>query len=74
MVDMAYAGMSALVDDPTTLAQLHAFSDEHADALEQFADSYVEVEPGVIYELYVRDAVPYEGEDGLIPRFWAADP
>jgi hypothetical protein len=74
MIDMEYAGMSALVDDPTTLAQLHAFSDEHADALEQFSDFYVEVEPGVVYELYLRDAVPFEGEDGLIPRFWTADP
>jgi hypothetical protein len=67
-------GMSVLVDDPATLTQLRQFSDEHADALEQFTDFHVEVEPGVIYELYVRDAVPLEGEDGLIPRLWHADP
>jgi hypothetical protein len=67
-------GMSALVDDPTTLAQLREFGDEHADALEQFSDFYVEVEPGVIYELYLRDAVPFEGGDGLIARFWHSDP
>ncbi len=73
-LDMEEVGMSVLVDDPTTLAQLREFADQHADALEQFTDFHVEVEPGVIYELYVRDAVPFEGEDGLIPRFWHADP
>jgi hypothetical protein len=67
-------GMSVLVDDPATLAQLHEFADEHADDLEQFGDFHVEVESGVIYELFVRDAVPFEGENGLIPRFWGEDP
>lgn len=74
MQDMEEVGMSALIDDPLTLAQLYEFRDEHVDALEQFTDFYVEVEPGVIYELYLRDAVPFEGADGLIPRFWHADP
>jgi hypothetical protein len=73
-IEMEEPGMSALIDDPATLASLREFGDQHADALEQFSDFYVEVEPGVIYELYVRDAVPFEGEDGLIARFWHADP
>jgi hypothetical protein len=73
-LDMENVGMSALIDDPATLAELREFSDEHVDALEQFSDFYVEVEPGVIYELYLRDTVPFEAEDGLIARFWSEDP
>ena len=72
--DMEAAGMSALIDDPATLVQLREFAAEHADELEQFSDFYVEVEPGVIYELYLRDAVPFEGADGLIARFWGEAP
>jgi hypothetical protein len=68
-LDMEEIGMSASIDDPVVLAQLREFRDEHAERLEQFTDFYVEVEPGVIYELYVRDSVPFEGEDGLIARY-----
>lgn len=68
-LEMEEMGKSVLVDDPVVLAQLREFRDEHIDRLEHFTDFYVEVEPGVIYELYVRDAVPFEGEDGLIARY-----
>jgi hypothetical protein len=69
-LDMEAVGMSVRIEDPDTLAQLREFRDEHVDGLEQFGDFYVEVEPGVVYELYLRDAVPFEGDDGLIARYW----
>lgn len=69
-VDMGEPGMSVRIADQATLEQLRAFRDQHADALEQFTDFFVEVEPGVVYELYVRDSVPFEGNDGLLARYW----
>lgn len=67
-------GMSKLVDDPTTVAALREFRAQHADALEDFTDFYVEVEPGVMYELYLRDALPFEDEHGLIPQYNGTTP
>jgi hypothetical protein len=71
---MYCAGQSVLIDDPATAAALRAFRAEHADGLEQFSDFFVEVEPGVYYELYLRDALPFEREDGLIPQYNGTTP
>jgi hypothetical protein len=67
-------GMSKLVDDPATAAALREFRAEHAEALQEFTDFYVEVEPGVVYELYLRDALPFENEYGLIPQYNGTTP
>jgi hypothetical protein len=67
-------GMSKLVDDPASAAALREFRAEHADALQEFADFYVEVEPGVVYELYLRDALPFEDEYGLISQYNGTTP
>jgi len=67
-------GMSKRVDDPTTVAALREFRAEHADGLQDFVDFYVEVEPGVMYELYLRDSLPFEDEFGLIPQYNGTTP
>jgi hypothetical protein len=67
--DMICPGKSVLVDDPATVAALRQFRLEHAEGLQEFGDFWVEVEPGVYFEIYMRDALPFEREDGLIEQY-----
>lgn len=66
--DFVHQGMSTLIDDPTTAAALRAFRLEHGDAMADFFEFYVETPGGDFYEVYVRDALPFEDAAGLIPR------
>lgn len=67
-------GASKPIDDPAIAAALREFRAEHAKALQDFVDFYVETESGEVYELYLRDGLPFEDEHGLIPQYAELDP
>jgi hypothetical protein len=67
-------GQSKLVDDPATVAALREFRAEYAQALQDFSDFYVETASGEMYELYLRDSLPFEDEFGLIPQYNGTTP
>jgi hypothetical protein len=63
------SGVGTLIDDPTTTVALREFRAQHAEAVSRFDNNLiVETPSGELYNLYMRDAVPFEDEQGLIPE------
>jgi hypothetical protein len=60
-------GVSTLIEDPETAVALREFRAMHADGLADFFEFNVDVGPDESYALYLRDTVPFEDAQGLVP-------
>jgi hypothetical protein len=65
--ELVEAGMSTLIDDPALTVALREFRAQHAKLAAQFFGLVVETQSGELYELFLRDALPLENDQGLIP-------
>jgi hypothetical protein len=62
------SGVSTLIDDPAIAAALREFRAAHPEAVSRFDNNLiVETQSGQYYNVYMRDALPFEDELGLIP-------
>ena len=60
------AGMTTRIDDATLATELRAFRAEYPAALATFQEIFVDAGDSGFYEFYVRDALPFEDEQGLV--------
>ena len=65
--DLLVPGTSVLVEDSELTSQLRAFRAQHPEDSANFAPIVVNDQGGA-YEVFVRDAIPLEDAQGLIPK------
>jgi len=63
------SGVSTLIDDPELASALREFRAAHPEPVSRFDNNLiVETPSGAYYNVFMRDAVPFENEQGLIAK------